>query len=108
MKILWSVIRFVIMILFVLFIGIVIILANVIQVPSFTPEDAILKHVLFTMNPIEAFQLKIHPTKIDNKVRGRQFIVEGFRDNVTRMEVRFFYLKESGQGWYVTSTGIVP
>jgi hypothetical protein len=39
---------------------------------------------------------------------GHQFIVSGNRDSESGVEVRFFYLKQNKNGWYVVSARTGP
>ncbi|ADG82469.1 hypothetical protein [Thermincola potens] len=80
----------------------------ILNLPSGTPEKAIMKYVLLKGNPTEAFNLRITPTNFEDKNYGKQFIVEGYYDNETGMEIRFFYLKKSDRGWYVETAGTGP
>jgi hypothetical protein len=44
-----------------------------------------------------------------DKKYGQQYVVEGYKDRQTGMEVRFFYLKKNKNGlWEVTSVGTGP
>jgi len=95
----------IVVVLFGLFAGFCYFLSS----PSPTPEAAIRKYVFFKgKSPIEAFNLQITPTDYIDRKYGRQFIVEGFRGNVTGMELRFFYLQKTDEGWYVASAGTGP
>lgn len=76
--------------------------------PSSTPELAIRKYVFADGNPIEAFNIQITPTTIEDNHYGKQFVVDGYYDNDTGIEVMFFYLMKSEKGWSVTSTGTGP
>lgn len=98
---------------FVLIIGILLVILAAgsnyyLSSPSDTPELAIRKFVFADGNPIESFNIDITPTTVEDNHYGKQFVVDGYYDNDTGMEVMFFYLMKSDQGWYVTSAGTGP
>ncbi|MGQ9826205.1 MAG: hypothetical protein ACUVSK_14700, partial [Desulfotomaculales bacterium] len=77
--------------------------------PSPTPEAAIRKDVFLRgLSPGEAFHLRIKRGDYVDPQYGQQFVVEGFRDNGTGMEIQFFYLKKTPGGWRVVSAGTGP
>ncbi|NPV91882.1 MAG: hypothetical protein HPY50_14040 [Firmicutes bacterium] len=74
-----------------------------------TPEKAIRRYVLLKGNPIEACYLNIKQGDYIDERYGIQFGVEGYYDNLTEMQVMFFYLRQDARGcWHVTSAGTGP
>lgn len=95
-------------IIFIMLAGIYISLNLYLSSPSQTPQKAIQKYVFKQGNPIEAFNLQIRATEIDDGVSGQQYTVRGFYDNATGMEIMFFYLKKCNNTWQVISAGTGP
>jgi hypothetical protein len=78
------------------------------RIASSTPEGAIRKYVILKGNIIEAQKLDIKTTRHVDPNHGQQFIVRGYHGRATGMEVTFFYLKQTSDGWRVESAGTGP
>ncbi|AZT89515.1 hypothetical protein ELD05_01830 [Caldicellulosiruptor changbaiensis] len=74
-----------------------------------TPEGAIRFYIVLHKGPWALSNVKIIRGKYIDKFYGQQYVVEGFTDRVTGMELRFFYLKKDESGlWKITSVGTGP
>ncbi|ADQ05970.1 hypothetical protein Calhy_0212 [Caldicellulosiruptor hydrothermalis 108] len=75
-----------------------------------TPEKAIKFYVLVRNGPWAASKVTIIKGNSCNQTYDyRQYIVEGYRDRKTGMEIMFFYLSKDENGlWEVTSVGTGP
>jgi hypothetical protein len=73
-----------------------------------TPEEAVKKYILLKGDFSRPKDLSVTSTAIEDRNYGHQFIVSGYRDSETGTEVRFFYLKQNTNGWYVVSAGTGP
>jgi len=60
------------------------------NLPSDTPEQAIKKYVFLMGNPIEAFNLSIEATNIEDKHYGRLYEVRGYYGEPGPVEIFFF------------------
>lgn len=73
---------------------------------SDNPSAAIKKYVVQKGHPIQALSLDIEDKKIEDETYGHAFYVEGYKSGFA--EVSFFYLRQTREGWYVTSAGTGP
>lgn len=74
-----------------------------------TPEKAIRFYISIRNGPWAANRVTITEGSYYDKKYGQQYVVEGYKDRQTGMEVRFFYLKKNENGlWEVTSAGTGP
>jgi hypothetical protein len=78
------------------------------RVASSTPEGAIQKYIILKGNIIEVRKLAIETTSHVDSNLGHQFIVRGYHDRTTGMDVTFFYLKQTSDGCRVESAGTGP
>ena len=76
--------------------------------PSKSPEAAINKYVLVNGSLFESYDLRIRKTNMIDPNYGFQYLVEGFYAQPGNVEVRFFYLKQKNDEWYVFCAGTGP
>ncbi|ADQ41785.1 hypothetical protein Calkr_2336 [Caldicellulosiruptor acetigenus I77R1B] len=74
-----------------------------------TPEKAIRFYISIRSGPWTASRVTIEKGSYFDKRYGQQYVVEGYKDRQTGMEIRFFYLQKNRNGlWEVTSAGTGP
>lgn len=74
-----------------------------------THKGAIRFYILFFKDPWAISNVTISPGDYVDQRYGQQYIVEGYTNQQTGMEVRFFYLRKNRLGlWEVTSAGTGP
>ena len=76
--------------------------------PVTTPEEAIRNYVIVHGYLFQFNNLVINKTNIIDKMYGQQFTVRGYKDRAINTQIIFFYLRESGDGWRVTTAGTGP
>ena len=62
------------------------------------------------MKDLDALFLKITPTTIGDPEHGQKFVVQGYYSEETggHDEIPLFYVKNIGQEWQVTESGVDP
>ncbi|MFL0246170.1 hypothetical protein [Candidatus Clostridium stratigraminis] len=78
------------------------------DLPSLSPNEAILKYCKVKSLNYSKQNIKIEESKITDTNYGQQFIVSGVTDKEFSSNISFFYLKHSSKGWKVTSAGTGP
>lgn len=77
-------------------------------ITSLSPELAIRKHILFSLQPITSLKADITDMDRIDELYGHFYDVSGYKERATGGELSVFYLKKRGPLWYVDSVGTGP
>lgn len=77
-------------------------------ISSLIPELTIRRYLLFSLQPTSSITSELINKERYDREYGYLYLVDGYKDLVTKGEMNVFYLKKLGPFWRVSSVGTGP